>query len=134
MPDEKTMDDAPVHYNSDSASGWAAGYNAALSDLPKALADVVDERRRQVSDEGWTPEHDDTHSCGEMADAAACYASPAPWGVRPSSVTEPPKLWPWSREWWKPRDRRRNLVRAAALIVAEIERLDRAALSQPKPE
>lgn len=35
-------------------------------------------------------------------------------------------LWPWDREWWKPKDRRRNLVRAAALLIAEIERLDRA--------
>jgi hypothetical protein len=29
--------------------------------------------------------------------------------------------------WWKPKDRRRDLVRAAALIIAEIERLDRDA-------
>jgi hypothetical protein len=36
-------------------------------------------------------------------------------------------LWPWSVQWWKPKDRRRDLVRAGALIVAEIERLDRAA-------
>jgi hypothetical protein len=36
-------------------------------------------------------------------------------------------VWPWSREWWQPKDRRRDLVRAGALIVAEIERLDRAA-------
>jgi len=32
----------------------------------------------------------------------------------------------WAREWWKPKDRRRDLIRAAALIVAEIERLDHA--------
>lgn len=32
-----------------------------------------------------------------------------------------------SRDWWKPKDRRRNLVKAGALIVAEIERLDRLA-------
>lgn len=127
MPTEKTMDDAPSYYNADSASGWASGYNAALADISTAAADVIAERERQMQAEGWTPEHDDTHSCGELADAAACYAHPAPWGVRPSSVVEPPRLWPWSREWWKPKDRRANLVRAAALIVAEIERLDRAA-------
>jgi hypothetical protein len=127
MPTEKTMEDAPIHYNADSASGWSAGYNAALSAISSAAADVIAERERQMQAEGWTPEHDDTHSCGELAAAAACYAHPAPWGVRPSSVTEPPQIWPWSREWWKPKDRRANLVRAAALIVAEIERLDRAA-------
>ena len=31
----------------------------------------------------------------------------------------------WSKDWWKPKDKRRDLIRAAALIVAEIERLDR---------
>lgn len=92
-----------------------------------AIDDVIAERERQKLVEGWTPEHDDEHSCGEMADAAACYAHPAPWGVNPASVEEPPRLWPWSRGFWKPKDRRRNLVRAAALIVAEIERLDRRA-------
>lgn len=89
------------------------------------ILEVARERERQKAVEGWTPEHDDEHSCGEMADAAACYAHPAPWGVNPASVKEPPKLWPWSPIWWKPKDRRRNLIRAAALIVAEIERMDR---------
>ena len=35
------------------------------------------------------------------------------------------RWWPWSLDWWKPKDPRRDLVRAGALIVAEIERLDR---------
>ena len=90
------------------------------------LAEIRWERERQRVDEGWTHEHDDQHSCGELAQAAACYAHPAPWGVCPQAGA-PPKLWPWSIAWWKPKDRRRNLVRAAALIVAEIERMDRAA-------
>ncbi|MEB3421767.1 hypothetical protein VK682_24660 [Salipiger manganoxidans] len=38
------------------------------------------------------------------------------------------QLWPWDRKWWKPTTPRRDLVKAGALIVAEIERLDRAAL------
>lgn len=95
--------------------------------MSKALTDVIAERGRQMSGEGWTPEHDDQHTCGELAAAAACYANPAPWGVNPASVKVPPRGWPWSARWWKPKDRRRNLVRAAALLVAEIERLDRAA-------
>ena len=37
----------------------------------------------------------------------------------------PPPSWPWVRRWWKPTDRRRDLVKAGALILAEIERLDR---------
>ena len=105
----------------------------------KAAQDVLAERRRQVESEGWTPEHDDEHASGALADAAACYA------VFPVAGTELPKgyysLWPWDRGWWKPKDRRSNLVKAGALILAEIERLDRAAqkaqqaalASQPKP-
>lgn len=86
-----------------------------------ALQDVAIERRRQVEAEGWTPEHDDEHSNGEMADAAALYAS---LQVRHLTGFA---TWPWAAEWWKPTNRRRDLVKAGALIVAEIERLDRAA-------
>jgi hypothetical protein len=89
-----------------------------------ALEDVVRERFRQISAEGWTPEHDDEHTGGELATAAACYAAPHfPGGME----GRPPFRWPYDAEWWKPKSRRRDLVRAAALIVAEIERLDRMA-------
>lgn len=86
-----------------------------------ALADIAAERRRQIEVEGWTPANDAAHSLGELAQAAACYADPS---VRPD---RPPANWPWHSKWWKPKDRRRDLVRAGALIVAEIERLDRLA-------
>lgn len=44
-----------------------------------------------------------------------------------------PDAWPttWAEDWWKPKNPRRDLVRAAALLIAEIERLDRAALKTP---
>lgn len=41
--------------------------------------------------------------------------------------------WPWSRAWWKPASRRRCLIKAGALILAEIERIDRAE-SHQSPE
>ena len=43
------------------------------------------------------------------------------------TVMGAPFGWPhtWDASWWKPKDRRRDLVRAGALIIAEIERLDR---------
>ncbi len=88
-----------------------------------AARDVLAERQRQISTEGWTPEHDDEHNGHEMAHAAACYAYPeltALVGV---------KTWPWAAEWFKVRDHRSNYVRAAALLLAEIERLDRAAIA-----
>ena len=88
--------------------------------MDAVLAEIAAERRRQIEVECWTPGHDDTHDHGEMAAAAACYAlSTTP--VAESAV----KYWPWNGEWWKPTGARRCLVKAAALIVAEIERIDR---------
>lgn len=91
--------------------------------LSPAARDVLAERREQITREGWTPEHDDTHSNGALAAAAACYA-------RGEIIVDAGKqmLWPWHPRWWKPGNRRRELVKAGALILAEIERLDRAAL------
>lgn len=88
------------------------------------IEEVAAERRRQIEAEGWTPKHDDEHANGELAAAAAAYIN---WGAG-SRVPHgtPPAEWPWAHSWWKPRDRRHDLVRAAALILAEIERLDRA--------
>jgi hypothetical protein len=89
-----------------------------------ALADVATERKRQIEIEGWTPEHDDEHDDTQLAGAAACYAlaTVAHWAARPAIA----QLWPWDASWWKPADDpRRNLVKAGALILAEIERLDR---------
>lgn len=97
------------------------------------IAEIAAERQRQVEDEGWTPEHDDQHDNNQLALAAACYAIGATGISRGISdlehgveATLSARLWPWSMDWWKPKDRRRDLIRAAALIVAEIERLDRA--------
>lgn len=87
------------------------------------IGEIAAERKRQVEVEGWTPEHDDQHDRDELSAAATCYAYFG-W-VRPSNG-KAPTVWPWEDSWWKPKDRRRDLIRAAALIVAEIERLDRA--------
>jgi hypothetical protein len=68
---------------------------------------------------------DDAYQNGEMAQAAACYASCA---GKPNILTT---QWPWGRATWKPSaDRRRDLVKAGALILAEIERIDRESLIQ----
>ncbi len=90
--------------------------------MSKAIDDVVEERLRQIAREGWTYEHDDQHSGGELCAAGGCYALYA--DAYPNQG-EPPPAWPWAPEWWKPKDFRRDLVRAAALVIAEIERFDR---------
>ena len=93
-----------------------------------AARDILTERRRQIEAEGWAPEHDDEHGAGEMAAAAACYALNAA-----GCGCEVARNWPWDGSWWKPSTARRDLVKAAALILAEIERLDRAADDHQHP-
>lgn len=91
-----------------------------------ALRDIATERRRQIEVEGWTPEHDDKHMAGNMAVAAASYAV----GPYTAGSDLQRLIWRWSGwslQWLKPKNPRADLVRAGALIVAEIERLDRAA-------
>lgn len=105
-----------------------------------AERDVISERRRQKSEEGWSIEHDDHHIDGELALAAASYAIvstgqpevyasvsrvPRAAGFKAGWINGAKLFWPWSEKWWRPKSRREDLVRAGALILAEIERLDR---------
>lgn len=89
------------------------------------LEEAAVERRAHVTREGYTPEHDDGHRRGELAMAAACYAADH------CQLNEPlrQRLWPWDQEEFRPKDARRNLVRAASLLIAEAERLARAELA-----
>lgn len=104
-----------------------------------AARDVLAERRRQIEAEGWTPEHDDQHGLGELARAAASYAATYAAECDNSIVTEARlvtfarAIWPWGLGWFKSAGgRRRLLVKAGALILAEIERLDRAGSKAPQ--
>lgn len=112
-----------------------AGYEARAERYPDApptvLDEIVAERRRQVEVEGWTPEHDDAeHDAGEFAGAASAYALNAACVLHPLNGTpmdQPPESWTFERAWWKPKSPREDLVRAGALILAEIEKMDREA-------
>lgn len=88
---------------------------------------IAQERSRQIEAEGWTPAHDDEHISGEMANAARSYAKVVSLQVccvAPRQTS--PLEWPWDEEWWKPSpDPICNLVKAGALIAAEIDRLQR---------
>jgi hypothetical protein len=84
---------------------------------------IAAERQRQIDVEGWTPEHDDLHSAGELQQAARCYMSSRAGTYFLDHV---PSSWPWDYDWWKPSDDPiRNLTKAGALIAAEIDRLNR---------
>lgn len=86
------------------------------------------ERQRQIDVEGWTEDHDDEHNDGALAMAAAAYCAAEYVRVleykRSLILTI---LWPWKDEDWKPSpdDRVKELVKAGALIAAEIDRLER---------
>ncbi|HFQ7572533.1 hypothetical protein ACV6ZV_18880, partial [Pseudomonas aeruginosa] len=129
---EQPYDESKLH------SAIAAMLAAAPGNsVPQAWLDVQAERRRQITAEGWTPEHDDEHADGQMAQAAGCYALHAggigtdwPDGRQNGAAL----FWPWDKDSWKPTTPRRDLVKACALALAEIERLDRAGISQsPQP-
>lgn len=101
---------------------------------------IAAERQRQIEREGWTAAHDDGHNLGELSQAAAAYASVASAMERGASAEEFDATmmicegeWPFEAESWKPSaDRIRNLAKAGALIAAEIDRIQRSALS-PDP-
>jgi len=94
--------------------------------MTKAEIDVLAERLRQKEVEGWTSAHDDWLRAGELATAASRYATNAAarLGISPPCLSFGAN-WPWDDCWWKPTTPRRDLVKSAALILAEIERMDR---------
>lgn len=97
----------------------------------QAAKDVIAERVRQKCVEGWTEKHDDDHDGGTLAAAASAYALWAANELSPYQQGDavggpPPAWWPFERSAWNPKDARHDLVRAGALILAEIERIDRS--------
>lgn len=100
---------------------------------------ITEERARQVEKEGWKATHDDKHKMAELATAAICYIRNAMAWIRlketddlgPELISNykkySPKVsyWPWASKWWKPKNEVRDLIKAGALIAAEIDRLQR---------
>ena len=84
--------------------------------------EVFAERLGQITEKGYDAAHDDRHAEGELVLAGAFYALNAVYGEDYGL----PIPWPFESGAFKPRSPREDLVRAGALIMAEIERLDRA--------
>ena len=80
------------------------------------VREIIQERIRQITDEGYSMQHDDELDEGQLAEAGSVYASTRV-GDRAENY---PSGWV-----FKPTERRRELIKAMALIMAEIERLDR---------
>lgn len=83
---------------------------------------IAEERNRQINQEGWTPAHDAQWKGQELGFAARCYLDR---GVNLiPHLHDPSPFWPFDNEWWRPsEDPVRNLIKAGALIAAEIDRL-----------
>lgn len=108
--------------NLDKAEGGTPDNNNAHT----AALSVLEERLRQIDGEGYTAEGDDHYTLGQLADAAGAYAWHAhTCNMDHHKITTVPPSWPWMAEHWKPTNQRQMLVKAGALILAEIERLDR---------
>jgi hypothetical protein len=97
---------------------------------------VLRERARQVRDIGFDDAHDDDHKRAELTCAAVNYATAAAamviMGHTGRCTLSAPFTrdrynigWPWDLKWWKPSTIRRMLIKACAMLIAEIERLDR---------
>jgi len=85
--------------------------------------EIVVARLRQIQKHGFGPEHDDRYRCGELPLAAATYTLVA---ARPQMrVQYRNTLWPWPDHWLRHESTRDSLIKAAAIIIAEIERIDR---------
>ena len=81
---------------------------------------IVQERLRQVKEKGFDTSHDDLHRRGELAMAALCYL------IADSDYSKARNWWPWWGDApFVPKGRVRDLVRAGALIAAEIDRVQR---------
>jgi len=91
---------------------------------------IKEERWRQIHEEHRTAEIDDHHIKCELLLAATtyenCIYTKEIHGEIVAAIT-----WPWHKKWFKPKNHVANLVRAGALVEAEIDRINRIKL---KPE
>jgi hypothetical protein len=110
--------------------------------LTVAQQDVLRERQwGHYVREGFTDRRDDGYDDGTLAAAGAAYAQAAADFLNPEAPgeakaqfhTTPPDYWPWPLKWWKPVTPRRALEKAASLVLAEMEKIDRAAAPGAKP-
>lgn len=85
--------------------------------MSQAVEDAIAERERQQSGEGFSPEMDDQYKNMELPMAAVSYINPYLAHT----------FWPFKQSWFKldTVNPRRNYIKAIALLLAEVERLDR---------
>ncbi|WP_336948678.1 hypothetical protein [Acinetobacter junii] len=110
-----------------------------MSNLSKAINDVIAERERQINVKGYSTDHDDQYEGNQLPRTASGYVDQVvgrswvydDYGPEVYQDDDVPEFWPWDESYWKPKSPREDLVRAAAILIAEIERLDR---KEPKAD
>jgi hypothetical protein len=110
------------------AIGWAVfGPKKDRSPVDDRTLEAIDlvlaERVRQVEELGITTGRDDRYLKDELAMMAACYlyAPRYPFAIATGEKT--PNQWPHSTGWNPRTSRLRQLEKAGALVIAEIERI-----------
>lgn len=105
--------------------GIAQSLQDVLAELKRQtqtrFGELAEPERNEASDAKTDPSAPAEISPTDLAHAAACYAHPmltALVGVR---------TWPWAEERFALADPRTNYVRAAALLLAAVDELDRQA-------
>lgn len=121
----------------EALAGIAGG--ATVNTL-QVVEQILAERRRQAEAKGYSPAHDDVHEMGELARYAAANALKAAANQMPQGDLQrmldyrAGQLVPPGFTLNGTLSARRKLVVGAALIVAEIERLDRLAADPASPQ
>lgn len=105
-----------------------SAHEEGVAGASRAALDTLGERARQRRQEGYDDLHDDGYDDFALLKAALAYGEDALLqGTTGHSFTETaPPSWPWNEDDWKPKGLRRMLVNMGALVIAEMERLDRA--------
>jgi hypothetical protein len=86
----------------------------------RVCIEIAAELLRVRDAEGCTMEHDQKHVPGHLGMAGGVYAE---YAYRLPAYC--PALWPFSADFWKPKNPRADLIKGATLIVSEVVRFDR---------
>lgn len=97
--------------------------------MSKGINLIAAERERQITEEGYTAEHDDGRAY-QLTYAARVYTAQATVNIAEDTSDAMPfgwarfEGWPWRERYWKPSgDPIRDLTKAGALIAAAIDSL-----------
>lgn len=115
--------DCPHSLHTDEATQWFSAFEAIQ--LYRQTGAGLVRQERLMQQKKWGDSHDDQHEFGQLADAGIAYAIEAvSEGERQDS---PHSCFPWDADEWRPAGSQvGNLVKAASLITAEIDKHMRA--------